>query len=371
MSTANQAGALSVAEARAIAEEAYVYLYPLVTMDVTRRVSTNVPPDTKEGFGPANTFCHFRAYPTAEFRTVVRPNFDTLYSLAWLDLTREPLIVSVPDTDGRYYLLPMLDMWSNVFAVPGKRTSGTAAAHFALVPPGWSGALPPEAERLNAPTPYVWIVGRTQTNGPADYAAVHRVQDGYRITPFSRWGQAPLAATVSVDASVDMDTDPLDQVNNMSAAAFFTYAAELLKINPPHDTDWSIRARMRRIGLQLNLADGTGQPLEGQHRYVLHFTKDELPPVNAFWSATMYDAEGFQVANEIDRYAIGDRDALQHNADGSLDLYIQHERPAADRVANWLPAPAAGVLGITMRLYWPQQPVIEGRWNPPAVVRVS
>jgi hypothetical protein len=442
---------LSGQEAHDIAMEAYIYVYPLVTMDVTRRQATNVQADKTVGRGPANTFAHIRAYPTAEFRDVVRPNFDTLYSLAWLDLTKEPMIVSVPDTDGRYYLLPMLDMWSDVFAVPGKRTSGTKAAAYALVPPGWSGTLPPITERINAPTPYVWIIGRTQTNGPKDYDAVNRVQDGYIITPLSRFGiNAARPAEVEIDPTVDMKTPPLDQVNKMPAAVYFKHAAQLMAINPPHPTDWSTVARMKRIGLEpgkpfdaerlpeairtaidggaadglksmyakiptlarnangwqmntdtmgvygnyylkraiialvglganqpddavypLLLSDADGKPLTGDNKYVLHFTKDELPPVGAFWSLTMYDKAGFQVANPINRFAIGDRDPLKFNPDGSLDIYIQHDSPGVDMESNWLPSPASGTLGATMRLYAPTPQVLDGRWNPPPVKKIS
>src|SRR5262245_782787 len=129
-------------EAELIAVEAYIYFYPLVLMELTRRQTTNVR---------MGAFRHLRAFPDADFREVVRPNFDTLYSAAWLDLTREPMIVSAPDTDGRYYLLPMLDMWTDVFASPGSRTSGTAAAQFAVVPPGWSGGLPDDVTPILAP----------------------------------------------------------------------------------------------------------------------------------------------------------------------------------------------------------------------------
>jgi hypothetical protein len=434
-------------EAQAIALEAYIYLYPLIMMDVSRRQLTNIEAGKMIGRGPMNTFSNVRTFPPPDFREVVRPNFDTLYSSGWLDLTAEPAIVSVPDTQGRYYLLPLLDMWTDVFAVPGKRTTGTAAADFAIVPPGWNGTLPAGVERINSPTPHVWVIGRTQTNGPADYAAVHKVQDGFKITLLSDWGKTPRVPAATIDPSVDMKTPPLRQVIAMPAADFFKYGAELMKVNPPHITDWSVLARMRRIGFEpgksfdsakadadalargaaaglklmrdktptlalvangwqmntntmgvygdyylkraiiamialganqpedaiypINIGDADGQPLRGEGKYVLHFNKEELPPVDAFWSVTMYDAEGYQVANPINRFAIGDRDALKYNADGSLDLYLQHDSPSGDKEANWLPSPASGILGVTMRLYAPKQPALDGRWNPPAVQKAN
>ena len=193
---------LTPAQAKAIAVEAYVYTYPLVMMDMTRRVMTNVPPGLKPGLGPKNAFHHFRTYPPADFREVVRPNFDTLYSSAWLDLTKEPVVLSIPDSGGRYYLVPLMDMWTDAYAAPGKRTSGTAAGHWAVVPPGWSGTLPAGVERIDSPTVYNWVIGRTQTNGPSDYAAVNAFQDGFRITPLSQWGK-PAAAPAAFIARSD------------------------------------------------------------------------------------------------------------------------------------------------------------------------
>ncbi len=239
------------AEIYEIGVEAYVYFYSLVTMDVTRRVTTNIEAGKRPGFGPMNAFSHLRAFPPADFNAVVRPNFDTLYSSAWLDLTQEPVIVSAPDTNGRYYMLPMLDMWTDVFAVPGKRTTGTKEGHFAVVPLGWRAALPKGVECIEAPTRYVWIIGRTQTNGPSDYAAVSKVQDGYKITPFSQWDRPPKPITVKINPTVDMKTPPLDQVNKMPAGKYFSYASELLKVNPPHISDQPIIARMKRIGIEV------------------------------------------------------------------------------------------------------------------------
>src|SRR5271157_3906445 len=163
-----QQPAVTEQEARAIAVEAYTYFYPLVTMDVTRRQFVNVEPGKLPGRGPVNVFHNLPAYPSPEDKAVVRPNFDTLYSVAWLDLTKEPVVVSAPDTGGRYYLLPMLDMWTDVFASPGSRTTGTQAGAYVIVPPGWTGTVPAGLTRINAPTPYVWIIGRTKTDGSAD-----------------------------------------------------------------------------------------------------------------------------------------------------------------------------------------------------------
>jgi hypothetical protein len=428
-----------------VAAEAYAFLYPLVTMEVTRRQATNIDAGEMPGRGPMNQFIHIRQFPDADFKIVVRPNFDTLYSSAWLDLTSEPMVVSAPDTGGRYYMLPMLDMWTDVFAVPGKRTSGTAPAAWAVVPQGWQGQLPDGVGRIDAPTPYAWVIGRTQTNGPADYDAVHVVQDGFTITPLSAWGGPASAVKATIDHGIDMATPPLDQVNALSGHAFFTLAAELMKLHPPHVTDWSQLERMGRLGLapgqafrpgdddddvtsaieaapklgqsaimsqlptmaavtngwQMNtntmgvygdfyakraavsmlglganpaedavypllMSDAEGHPVDGSNNYVLHFEGDQLPPVDAFWSITMYDQDGFQAANELDRFAIGDRDPLSFNADGSLDVYIQHTNPGTERQANWLPAPT-GPLGITMRLYAPKQPVLAGAWAPPSL----
>ena len=218
-------------------------------MDITRKQLTNV--ERAEGISaPMNTFANIPAYPTADMKVVVRPNFDTLYSSGWLDLTKEPVVASVPDTGGRYYLFPMLDMWTDVFASPGWRTTGTQATNFLVTPPGWTGSVPDGMQQIKAPTPYVWIIGRTKTDGPPDYDAVHKIQAGYKITPLSRWGKTAEAVAGKIDPSVDMKTPPKVQVDTMSADRYFAYAAELLKLHPPHITDEPIVARMKRIGIE-------------------------------------------------------------------------------------------------------------------------
>src|SRR5262249_22073853 len=158
----------SSAATQATAEEAYLYGYPLLVMDATRAKMTNVPRPGGPGAAPTNQFGHLKTFPDATFTDVVSPNAETMYSQAWLDLAKEPIGLSVPDTHARYYLMPMLDAWTNVFASPGKRTTGTGKGDFAITGPQWTGSLPAGLKEIKAPTDMVWIIGRTQTNGKAD-----------------------------------------------------------------------------------------------------------------------------------------------------------------------------------------------------------
>ena len=242
---------LSPDQARALAREVYLYAYPIVLMDITRQQATNVPDATTIPMrAPANQFAHFRQYPNANAKEVVRFNFDTLYSFAWLDISKEPIILSVPDTGGRYYLMPMLDMWSDVFAVPGTRTTGGKAGNFAITSPDWQGTLPNGVEMIRAPTPVVWIMGRTQTNGPDDYDNVHKVQDAYKLTPLSQWGHANTPPdNAPIDSSIDNETPPLNQINRFSGVELFKRFSQLLKQHPPHANDYPILFSMRRLGL--------------------------------------------------------------------------------------------------------------------------
>jgi hypothetical protein len=430
---------------------AVIYGLPLVIMDLTMRSATGVG-SAQGAAAPVNQFAHMRRFPTADFKLVVRANVDTLYSSAFLDLSGEPLVLSLPDTHGRYYLMPMMDAWTNVFASPGARTTGTQARRFAITGPGWSGTLPEGVERLASPTNMVWILGRTQTNGPSDYEAVHALQDGYLLVPLSAYGKAysPPRAPPTAGAPA-AKTPPVEQLEHMSATEYFNALARLLKINPPPAAEAPLLARLAQIGIvpgarfdlatldpkvaaglgksvQVALAqlrqraegagkgingwrippmnlgnygsdygpravialiafganlpadaiypttfvDGDGRQLNGASRYLLHFDKGQSPPVRAFWSVTMYDPQSFFVANPINRYAVSSWMPLTPNADGSLDIYVQHDPPGKDREANWLPA-AAGDFNITLRMYWPREQgpsIIDGSWQPPPVRRL-
>lgn len=447
LGAASPAAALTPAEATALGTEAYVYGYPLVTMEMTRRVMTNVeqPGGTR---APMGHLIRMRAYPTAKFRDVTAPNADTLYTTAWLDVGAEPWIMSLPDAHDRYYLMPMLDGWTEVFEVPGKRTTGTRAQVYAITGPGWKGTLPPGVVQYESPTSLVWLLGRIYCTGtPEDYEAVHAMQDAISLVPLSSYGKPYTPPPGKVDPAIDMKTPVRDQVNALDAAAYFGMLAALMEANPPaaadapmvaklaklgivpgqpfditkldpaaadalravpkptfakilayfeeagrnengwvfttrtgiYGTDYLNRAMITAIGLGANRPedavypaserDAQGQPYDGNKRYVIHFAKGELPPVKGFWSLTMYDEQMFFVDNPLDRYTLSARDALQANADGSVDLYLQHEHPGPEKEANWLPAPAGRFVPM-LRLYWPKDTppsILDGSWRVPAV----
>ena len=435
-----------------LARDVYLYAFPIVLMDVTMRLATSIPDSLSAPMrAPLNQFAHFKSYPDANARDIVRFNFDTLYSFTWVDLTGGPMVLSVPEVKDRYYVVPALDMWTDVFCSIGTRTTGSGAGQFAFVPPGWGGEVPADTVKIETPTSLIWIMGRVQTNGPSDFENVRVIQDGFRITPIDWRQEAPEPSIrKSFDSPVDEAAPPLMQVMKLSGVELFSRFAELISRFPPHPNDYPILFRMRALGLvpgqtwdpfalksetanainvgakqaqkEMMLAgrnfgtrtngwsiaaenmgtygtsylrravialggigcnlpedaiypqafvDAEGHPLDSANRYVLHFDQGMLPPANAFWSITMYDLDGFQTPNRIDRFAIGDRDDLRFNSDGSLDIYVQSESPGSDKESNWLPAPKSGRMAPTMRIYWPRVNAIGSLWNPPPFVRVG
>ncbi len=423
-------------EIQEIAERAYIYAYPLVLLEATMSAL------------PVNHLTHVAAFPDANFRLIVRPNADTLYTNAWFDVSKEPMLLHVADSGGRFYLLQFMDAWTETFADPGKRTTGTGEAWFAIVGPGWSGKLPANVTRLDAPTNQVWLLGRTQTNGASDYDRVHAFQRAMRLVPLSQFpGTAQTSGTVSPSRAA-AGVPPPDRIKALQPVAFFSAFAKALKANPPHAADTAMVRDLARLGLipgrefdvsgltpeqvaaleqgvqaamarienfvasgaavrpgwtsfqgtlgryginymaravtariaiganpaedavYINSsADSDGQAFNGSTRYRMHFEASNLPPVLAFWSVTAYDKDGYFIANPIGRYAIGDRDPLKFNADGSLDLYIQSQDPGPERRSNWLPS-GDGPFNLTFRLYWPKPALLDGSWRAPAVERV-
>jgi len=242
-------GAVEGGEEFWLATDAYIYGYPLITMEMTRRVITNV--SAVEGTrGPMGQFIKLRQYPDASFRDVTAPNADTLYTTAWIDVGKEPWVLSVPDMKDRYFLVPLLDGWTNVFQVPGKRTTGTDAQTYAITGPGWKGSLPPGVKEYKSPTSIIWILGRIYCAGtPEDYAAVHALQDQFNLVPLSSYGKPYSPSAGTVDPSVDMKTAVREQVNRMDAVSYFSLLAQLMKANPPAAADAPELAKFARIGL--------------------------------------------------------------------------------------------------------------------------
>ncbi len=449
-------GDVKTRQAYDAAIEAYIYAYPLVTMELTRRELTNVavPEGTK---APMGQLGRLRNYPSPDYHAVTAPNADTLYTYGWFDVSKEPWIVDQPDMKGRFFLLPMLDGWTTVFADPGKRTTGTGAQKFAITGPGWKGTLPAGVKQIKSPTGMVWMLGRIYCTGtPEDYAEVHALQDQMKIYPLSSFGKPYTPVAGVVDPSVTDKTSVRDQVNAMDAATYFKLFAQLLKTNPPTAADAPMVAKLAKLGIvpgqdfdvakldpavakgmaeapkpaqgkimawmkegvvagdfklkngwlfttktglygtgyrqrALVTAIGLGanrpqdavyptsegpdilQKYSGAKKYVMHFNKGELPPVDGFWSLTMYDAAYFFVPNALNRYTLSQRNKFKTNADGSIDLYIQNESPGPGNEDNWLPAPKDSFI-LMMRLYWPKEKspsILNGTWTVPRVKDAS
>lgn len=434
----------------AIAKAAYVYGLPLVLMDLTRKKLTNVAAPVNGKAAPINQLTISTDFPNAKFRDIVRPNADTYYTTGFLDLKKDAMVLSLPNTNGRYYLMPMLDAYGNVFASPGKRTTGTEAGIYLITGPAWNGTVPDGMKQIKAPTNTVWILGRTQTNTPEDGAkVVVPLEEQYLLTPLAAYGTKYVAPAGVVDTNI-AKASPNEQVKAMTISDFFNYINQLMVNNAPavadssvitlmakigvapgatfdinsfdtatqtalnkipseifakmdetlkagvvkpvngwvifmkgmgnYGVDYDLRAIACYVGLGANLpqdavypscsVDADGNPLDGAHKYMIHFEKDKTPPVNGFWSLTMYDNEGYFVENPINIYAVGHAAPFKYNVDGSLDIYIQNASPGKDKQNNWLPAPSSG-FNVMMRLYWPKEEMLNGSWTPPAIVKVK
>jgi hypothetical protein len=232
-----------------LATDAYIFGYPLVTMEMTRRVITNVakPEGTR---APMGQIIKLREYPNSSFRDVTAPNADTLYTTAFFDVGKEPWVLGIPDMKDRYFLVPLLDGWTTVFQVPGKRTTGTRAQTYAITGPGWKGTLPAGLRELKSQTSMVWMLGRIYCTGtPEDYAAVHKLQDAFTLMPLSAYGKPYTPPEGNADPAIDMKTAVRDQVNRMSAQEYFTLLCQLMKDNPPNAADAAELKKFEKIGI--------------------------------------------------------------------------------------------------------------------------
>ncbi|MGJ7570595.1 DUF1254 domain-containing protein [Variovorax sp. RB2P76] len=435
-------------ELRTLAEQAVLYAYPLYEMSRMRAATspqrTNTAGEAPKPLRWCNVFTHARQLLGPGKSRVVTPNNDTLYTNAWLDLGDGPLVIDVPDTAGRYYVLGLLDFYTNPFAHIGQRLTGTAARSFVVTPAGWRGELPgtfrEAGAHIEAPTRWLWVIGRILVDGPQDVPAVNALQEGFLVRTLGDWQ----AGRPSVPKRFDPACDPRAP---LTADHFAAQVNRALRENPPPARDAALLARFDLLGLgpdagtldeaqravlqhaldavltrlrsapsgaesatgwsQMPLVDGTfsddhlaralvalkyigmlesreatyplawndasGRTLNGSGRYTLRFAPGAMPPVDAFWSLTMYDSRDCMlVGNPIDRYAIGDRTpALRHDADGGLTLHIQHARPEGDAAqANWLPAPE-GDFYLCLRAYVPRAEMLDGHYALPPLVRTG
>ena len=427
-----------------LVKQAYIYGFPVYEMYRTRynAVYDSSNPERIE----LNQFTHMRQLADHTTRFVTTPNNDTPYSIAWMDLADEPVVLSTPDTDGRYFVIELLDFFTNNFANIGKRTTGTAAGSYLICGPRYSGDLPADLPVYKAPTNSVWIIGRTLTKNESDMPEVHRIQDQYRLVSLSEWKNE--SEEKKPGASTQKPSMITPERENM--VNFFQIVNAGLTENPPPEEESDLMSQFEKITIGPNQAFNADQlanenkqiwtkaandgfqemrklifslykelngwalcprhmgnfgqdylfrgyialtglgglvpeeaiylpkmrpkeapPFSGHNRYLMHFSKDNLPPVAAFWSLSMYevtpDRRQYFTQNPINRYSIGDMtDGLRYNADGSLDIYIQHPSPGPDRESNWLPAPEAN-FAMTMRAFEPDPSIISGEYQFPEI----
>ncbi len=447
-----------------LGHQAYEYGLPLLDTARVFKTTTSVNVSDGSGDGPVNQFNSFAklVVPSPDQKTVVAPNEDTLYSIAWLDLSHQPQVIHVPVIKDRFYVIPLYTPYTENFYNITSDTTGpkgggdygvTRGGDYAVVPPGFHGRLPSGVKRIRSPYTRVWIIGRTLIRGKSDTKAVNKIQAGYTITPLSKFGtnykpvspkhpkrtlalatipgtqpgQDPIAFYAALgreltrfappaadgpllhqltaigvgpgldpakDSSLSADTlrGMRDAVTkgpaNLKTEVTQLYVQSALKHNGylvlgtgTYGTDYQLRAIVDNIGLgalradvaiyPLAQTDMTLQALSGAKAYVLHMPAGALPPVKGFWSLTMYDPNGFFVPNPLGRYVINDRSNLHHNADGSIDLYLQQAKPSNPaQLQNWLPAPA-GNFRVIWRLYDPgsaKEGILDGSgWQAPKI----
>jgi hypothetical protein len=267
--------------------DAYIYGYPLLVMDSVRRVTTNVAmPQGK--LAPMGQFAHHRSFPDASDRGIAGASLDTLYSTAWLDLSQGPYVLHLPDENNRFYMMSILDGWTEVIGNPGTRTTGDNSGDYVITGPQWTGALPAAVKQIKSDTNMVWVIGRTYSSGTApDYDAVHTIQDQYTLIPLALFGKPnPARDEGVVDPSIDMTTTPRDQIDNLDSAEFFRRLALLMKNNPATSQDGPIIETLTRLGvvgdfdmskLSTSVARGLSRVPETARKAILgHYARQKL-----------------------------------------------------------------------------------------------
>lgn len=442
----------NVAETKSIAEEAFIYGLPIV-MNYAVMQEFVINKNSGQYKGSFNTIKSDSRVFTYKDTAVVTPNSDTPYSMLWLDLRTEPIVISVPAIEKtRYYSVQLTDGNTYNYGYIGSRTTGSEPGDYLVVGPDWKGETPSGIKKVfQSTTPFGLCIFRTQLFNPGDMPNVIKVQSGYKAQPLSAFLQQPAPSPAPTIEFVPASTAGIKE-------NFFTYLDAALQFVPVTPEDQAIRTRLARIGIgpsktfefkdlspkhkaatllamkagddkidqyltsgkqpingwnvssafgdrtfyngdwlkraaaakagifgndaleamyPMSRVDVKGEKLDGsKHNYTITFAADQLPPVNAFWSVTMYDGKSqLLIQNPIDRYLINSPmlSSMKKNGDGSLTLYIQKDSPGSEKESNWLPAPN-GPIYLVMRLYWPKTeapsilPAGAGSWSPPGIV---
>jgi hypothetical protein len=428
---ASSALAASPDDPPAIAEDAYIWGFPLVLVQRYWDIG-------REKQIPINRFTG-KQHLSRPSDKIVGPNIDTLYGYSWLDLTKEPQLLYVPDTNDRYYSIQLLDEYANTFAYVGRRATGTKEGVFALVGPDWNGTLPAGVERIYSPTNIGIAFTRTLVQGDADLPAAQAIQRQYALSPLSSYPNVHASGDL---ADAELSLFPILQLDKLGVEFFDRLSAGLVAAPPPNEDSpyvsrfakvgivpgaqpsrsqnpavvsalrdsvpvaadrirkadfstnvngWTtnykvtnfikdplLRAAVNQYGPATHIAQealyfsakSNGQVLSGENKYVLKFPSGQLPPVDAFWSLTLYGQNFFLVENQINRYAIGDRTAgLAHGSDGSLEIQVQAEPPASG-TSNWLPSPSSGPFQLVLRTYQPRPALFNGSYKIPPLQKV-
>ena len=446
----------SLDETKAIAEEGFIYGLPIV-MNYAVMYDYAIDRDSGQFKAPFNKINNEARVFTYKDTTVVSPNSDTPYSIVFMDLRSEPMVLSVPSVDKRrYYAVMLCDGNTFNYGYIGSRATGNEAGDYMVVGPDWQGETPKGIKKVfRSSTQFSAAIYRTQLFNAADMPNVVKVQSGYKAQPLSAYLKQPAPAVAP-----DIDFPKINK--EMVKTNFFEYLNFALQYAPPGPEENAIREKLARIGIgpgrkfefkdlsvehkaaillamkegeeridkmvgsggkdfngwrvggltggdrasfngdwlkraavakagiyandsieamyPLTRMDSQGEMLDGsKHSYTLTFAKGQLPPVNAFWSITMYDGKTqLLIENPINRYLINSPmlSGLKKNADGSVTIYIQNKSPGKSKEANWLPAPN-GPIFMIMRLYWPKEtppsilPPGEGEWKPPGIALVK
>jgi hypothetical protein len=429
-SFASSAFAADSDDTSAIAQDAYIWGFPLVLVEWYFELA-------RQKNIPVNQFFAKQHLATPADKTA-GPNNDTLYGYAWLELAKQPQLLHVPATNDRYYSIQFLDAYANTFAYVGRRATGTKEGTYAIVGPKWQGTLPAGVKRIDAPTNLVVAFTRTLVTSEADLPAAAAIHRQYALAPLSAYPKIHPPAEI---ADADLSLFPLPQFGDIGIK-FFDNLTSGLETAPPPAYDlasvtrfakvgikagsrpsqlqdekilstlreavpaaqarirkadystkvngWSgnykitnfikdplLRASVNQYGPAAHIAEEAlyfsakpeGSPLSGANKYVLKFPAGGLPPVDAFWSLTLYGADFALIENPINRYAVGDRTAgLVYGPDGSLEIQIQNQAPEK-RSANWLPTPT-GPYQIVLRTYQPKPALFNGSYRLPPLRQV-